>query len=184
MEKARKIGGIAGNKSQRAFAIESLETVEQLPRNFQVWFHSKTDQHEFIDFFRRANGECCRSDAGDRKIGPAHCSLCGGGLSFPHRQAANRALLEILIVRHCANDLSKSTTGLDEVELASLTRFGRGERAGDARRVARWMQARDGGGWADQSRPKFWLLVAPALCEVRAFELIGVNRKDRVGFLW
>src|SRR5712671_4159996 len=106
MKDARKIGGIAGNESQRALVIERLETIEQLTGDFQVRFHSKTDQHEFIDFFRCANGECCRSYAGNRKIGLTDRSpwragalgarLRGGGLSFPYWQAANRALLEIL----------------------------------------------------------------------------------------
>src|SRR5205085_7567145 len=127
MKDARKIGGIAGNESQRALVIERLETVEQLTGDFQVRFHSKTDQHEFIDFSRRANGERCRSDASNRKIGLADRNLCcagalrgwlrGAGLSFPYWQAANRALLEILIVRYCAYDLGKSPTALDEVEL-------------------------------------------------------------------
>src|SRR6266404_5918077 len=139
MKDARKIGGIAGNESQRALVIERLETIEQLTGDFQVRFHSKTDQHEFIDCFRRANGECCRSDASNRKIGLAdrrlcraralRARLCGAGLSFPYWQAANRALLEILIVRDCANDLGKCATRLDEVELASLARFVRSERA-------------------------------------------------------
>src|SRR5256885_1670144 len=128
MKDARKIGGIAGNESQRALVIERLETVEQLAGDFQVRFHSKTDQHEFIDFFRRANGECCRSDASNRKIGLADRNLCragalpGAGLSFPYWQAANRAFLEILISRDCANDLGKSVTGLNEVELARFAR--------------------------------------------------------------
>src|SRR5437867_2374195 len=178
MENAGEVRGIPGNESQRALAIESLETVEQLSGYFQVWFHSQTHQHEFIHFFWRANGEGCRSDASERKIGLARRKLSGGALSFPHWQPANCTLLKSLIDCDCANDLCKSATALDEVELASLTRFVRSERARDARRVAGWMQARDGGGWADQSRPKFWLLVAPALCEIRAFELFSINRKD------
>jgi hypothetical protein len=92
--------------------------------------------------------------------------------------------LEIFFLGDCANHLCEAATGLDEVELFSLAGFVCREGAGDTRRVARWMQARHGGDWADQSRPKFWLLVAPALCEVRAFELFYINRKDGVGFLW
>src|SRR5205814_8359996 len=103
MKDARKIGGIAGNESQRALVIERLKTVEELTGDFQVRFHSKADQHEFIDFFRCANGECCRSDASNRKIGLAGRNtwragalrgrLRGAELSFPYWQAANRALL-------------------------------------------------------------------------------------------
>src|SRR6267142_2985075 len=99
MENAGEIRWITRYEPQRALVIESLETIEQLPGNFQVRFHSKTDPHEFIDFFRRANSECCRSDAGERKIGLASCSpwlagalrrrLGSAGLSFPYWQAAN-----------------------------------------------------------------------------------------------
>src|SRR5215472_15343832 len=194
MKDARKIGGIAGNESQRALVIERLETVEQLTGDFQVGFHSETDQYEFIDFRRRANGECCRPDASNRKIGLAERNLCragalrvrlrGAGLSFPYRQAANRAPLKILIPRDCANDVGKSATGLDEVELASLARFLRSERARDARRVPRGVQPWDGGGRTDQSKPEFWLLIAPPLREIRAVELFSINRKDSIGFLW
>src|SRR5215472_799564 len=143
MKDARKIGGIAGNESQRALVIERLETVEQLTGDFQVGFHSETDQHEFIDCRWRANGKCCRSDASNRKIGLADRNLCcvgslrgrlrRTGLSFPYWQAANRVPLKILIPRDCANDVGKSATGLDQVELASLARFVRSERARDAR---------------------------------------------------
>src|SRR5262249_29579153 len=90
----------------------------------------------------------------------------------------------IIIGRDSANDLCKSATRLDEVELTSLAGFVCGERACDTRCVPGWMQAWDGGGRADQSRPKFWLLVEPALCEIRTFKLFSINRKDRVGFLW
>ena len=68
MKNARKVGGITRNESQRALLIESLETIEQLPRNFQVWFHAQTHQDEFIHFFRRANGERCWTNTSDRKI--------------------------------------------------------------------------------------------------------------------
>ena len=37
------------------------------------------------------------------------------------------------------NDLGKTAAGLDQVELASVSRFIRGERAGDARCVASWI---------------------------------------------
>src|SRR5262245_35739487 len=186
MENPGEICGIARNEPQRALLIESLETIEQLPGNFQVRLHSETHEYEFIHFFRGANGKRCRSDAGERKIRFSRRSAwrVRTRLSLPHRQTVDRAFLEILIVRDCANHLCKFATRLDEVELASLTRFVRGERAGDARRVARWMQARDGGSWADQSRPKLGLLVAPALCEIRAFKLFSINREDRIGFLW
>src|SRR5438094_5009682 len=120
MENARKIRGVARNESQRALLVESLETVEQLPGNFQVWFHSKTDQNEFIHFFRRANGECCRSDAGDRKVRLYVCTPGGAEPSFPNGQTIDRSLLEILIVCDCANHLCKRPTGLDQVELSRL----------------------------------------------------------------
>src|SRR5215813_15204918 len=104
MENTRKIRGIARDESQRTLTIESLEAVEQLAANFQVRFHSQTHQHKFIDLFRRADGECFRSNAGDRKIGfvrrSPYCAgglrrpHCGGGLPFPDWQAANRAPLE------------------------------------------------------------------------------------------
>src|SRR3954453_3947971 len=143
MENARKIGGIAGNESQCALMIKRLETIEELAGDFQVRFHSKTDQHEFIDLLCGANRECCRSDAGNRKIWLTDCSpwragalrawLCGAGLSFPHRQAANGvgAFLKILIIRDCANNLRQFATGLDQVKLSSFARVVRRKRARD-----------------------------------------------------
>ncbi len=68
MENAGEIRRIARYESQRALVIESLETIEQLPGDFQVRLHSQPHQYQFIHFFWRANGECCRSDAGERKI--------------------------------------------------------------------------------------------------------------------
>src|SRR4030095_12039125 len=105
--------------------IEGLEAVEELVANLQVRLHSETHEYEFIHFFRRANGERCRTHTGERKIRSSPCSAWRArtGLSLPHGQTVDRAPLEILIVRDSANDLCKSATRLNEVELASLTRF-------------------------------------------------------------
>ena len=119
--------------------IESLETIEQLPGNFQVRLHSQTHEHQFIHFFWRANRERCRPDAGDRKIRLDGCSLGGAGLSFPNGQTVDvvRAPPEILVLGDCTNHLRKTATGLDEVELFSLAVLVRRERAGYARCIAR-----------------------------------------------
>ncbi len=62
-----EIRWIARYEPQRALVIESLETIEQLPGDFQVRFHSQPHEYQLIHFFWRANGERCRSDAGDRQ---------------------------------------------------------------------------------------------------------------------
>src|SRR5262249_46925659 len=125
MENARQIRWITGNQSQRALAIESLEAIEQLPGDFQIRLHSQTHEYQFIDFCWCANGERCRSDAGDRKFRVHRRSLWRAGalrsrlsrarLSFPYWQTIDRALFEILIIRHCTNHLGETATGLDKV---------------------------------------------------------------------
>src|SRR4029077_12020691 len=193
MENARQVGWITGYEPQRALVIESLETIEQLPGDFQVRLHSQPHEYQLIHFCWRANGGRCRSDASERKIRVGGCRpwhagalrrrLGGAGLSFPNGQTVDRAPSEILIVGDGTNHLGKASTGLDEVELFGFAVLVRRERAGDARCIARWVQSRSGSGGADQSRPQFGLSIAPVLCEVCAFELIRVNRQDGIGFL-
>src|SRR6266403_6369214 len=149
MENAGEIRWIARYEPQRALVIESLETIEQLPGDFQVRLHPQSHEYQLIHFFWRAYGERCRSDAGDRKIRFAICSpwhsgalrrrLRRAGLSFPNRQTVDvvRAPSEILVLGDCTNHLRKTATGLDEVELFGLAGFVRRERAGDARCIAR-----------------------------------------------
>src|SRR5262245_63461940 len=94
-----------------------------------------------------------------------------------------RTSLEILIFGDRPNHLGKSAAALDQVKLFSLAGLICRERAGDARRVPRWVQSRNGSCGADQSRPELGLRVAPVPGEVCPFELIRVNRQDGVGFL-
>src|SRR6476620_11339708 len=175
MENAGQIRGIARYEPERALVIESLETIEQLPGDFQVRLHSQPYEYQLIHLFWRANGKGCRSDARHGKIRLAGCTLGGAGLSLPNGQTVDRlrAPSEILVVGDSTNHLGKAATGLDEVELFSFAVLVRRERAGDARCIARW----------NQSRPQFGLSIAPALFEVCAFELIRVNRQDGIGFL-
>src|SRR5438874_6779753 len=185
MKNARQIRWITGYEPQRALVIESLETIEQLPGDLQVWLHSQPHEYQLIHFFWRANGERCRPDAGQGKIRLDGCTLGGAGLSLPNGQTVDRVRLsEILVISNATNHLGKAATGLDEVELFSLAVLIRRERAGDARCIARWVQPRNRSGGADQSRPQFGLRIAPALCEVCTLELIRINRQDGVGFLW
>src|SRR5438552_13618706 len=149
MENPGQIRWITGYEPQRALVIESLETIEQLPSDFQVRLHSQPHEYQLIHFFWRANGERCRSDAGKRKIRFDDCTLGGAGLSFPNGQTVDRALSEIFVVSDGTNHLGKAATGLDEVELFSLAVLVRRERAGDARCIARWVQSRNGSGGAD-----------------------------------
>src|SRR5438874_3800982 len=147
MENAGQIRWITGYEPQRALVIESLETIEQLPGDFQVGLHSQPHEYQLIHFFWRANGERCRPDAGEGKIrldgrtpwraGALRRRLGGTGLSLPNGQTVDRALSEILIVSDGTNHLGKAATGLDEVELFSLAVLIRRERAGDARCIAR-----------------------------------------------
>src|SRR4029077_8509644 len=195
MKNARQIWWITGYQPQRALVIESLETIEQLPGDFQVRLHSQPHEYQLIHFFWRANSERCRPYAGDRKIRFAICSpwhagalrrrLGGTGLSFPNGQTVDRdrAPSEILVVSDGTNHLGKTATGLDEVELSSLAVLVRRQRAGDARCIAQWVQPRNGSGGADQCRPQFRLRIAQVLCEVCTFELIRVNRQDGIGCL-
>src|SRR5882757_7703322 len=139
MENAGQIRWITGYEPQRALGIESLETIEQLPGDFQVRLHSQPDEYQLIYFFWRANGERCRPDAGDRKIRLEGGTLGRAGLSLPNGQTVEvvRAPLKILVLGDCTNNLRKTATGLDEVELFGLAGFVRRERAGDARCIAR-----------------------------------------------
>src|SRR5215211_471058 len=195
MKNPGQIRWITGYEPQRALVIESLETIEQLAGDFQVRLHSQPHEYQLIHFFWRANGEGCRSHAGHGKIRLDRCApwragalrrrLGGAGLSLPNGQTMSvaRTPSEILVVSDGTNHLGKAATALDEVELFSLTVLVRRERAGDPRCIARWVQARNRSGGANQSRPQFGLRIGPALCEVCAFELIRVNRQDGVGFL-
>src|SRR6266403_1828020 len=137
MENAGEIRGIARYEPQRALVIESLETIEQLPGDFQVRLHSQPHEYQLIHFFWRANSERCRPDAGDRKIRLDGCTVGGAGLSFPNGQTVVRAPSEILVVGDGTNHPGKAATGLDEVEFFSLAVLVRRERAGDARCIAR-----------------------------------------------
>src|SRR6478609_742736 len=177
MENAGEVRRVARYKPQRALVIESLETIEQLPRNFQVRLHSQSHEYQLIHLFWRANGKGCRSDARHGKIRFDGCTVGGAGLSLPNGQTVDvdRAPPEILVVSDGTNHLRKAATGLDEVELFSLAVLVRRESAGDARSIARWIQSRNGSSGADQSRPQFGLNIAPALFEVCAFELVRVN---------
>src|SRR4029077_7552016 len=136
MENARQVGWITGYEPQRALVIESLETIEQLPGDFQVRLHSQPHEYQLIHFFWRANGERCRSDPGERKIRLDDCTLGGAGLSFPNGQTIDRAPSEILVVGDGANQLGKAATALDEIELFSHAGLVRRERASDARCIA------------------------------------------------
>src|SRR6476620_11529640 len=166
MENAGEIRGIARYEPQRALVIESLETIEQLPGDFQVRLHSQSHEYQLIHLFWRANGKGCRSDARHGKIRLDGCTLGGAGLSLPNGQTVDvdRAPPEILVVSDGTNHLCKAATGLDEVELFSLAVLVRRERAGDARRIAQWVQPRNGSGGADQYRPQFRLRIAQVLC--------------------
>src|SRR6266403_123536 len=65
-----------------------------------------------MHFFWRANGERCRSDAGERKIRLDGCTLGGAGLSFPNGQTVDRRWpSEILVVGDGTNHLGKAATG-------------------------------------------------------------------------
>src|SRR5512140_2204508 len=100
MENAGQIWWITGYEPQRALVIESLETIEQLPGDFQVRLHPQTHEYQLIHFFWRANRERCRSDAGDRKIRLDDFTLRGAGLSLPDGQTVevDRTSLEILVL--------------------------------------------------------------------------------------
>src|SRR3954469_7364436 len=97
MENAGEIRWIARYEAQRAFVIKSLETIEQLPGDFEVRFHSQSHEYQLIYFFWRANGERCRTDAGHRKIWLDRCTVRGAELSLPNRQTVvvDRAPSEI-----------------------------------------------------------------------------------------
>src|SRR5215208_7065914 len=110
MENAGQIRWITRYEPQRAFVIESLETIEQLPGDFQVRFHSQPHEYELIDFFWRANSECCRPDAGHGKIRLEGCTVGGVGLSLPNGQTVHGAPSEILVVTDGTNHLGKAAT--------------------------------------------------------------------------
>src|SRR5438045_1927274 len=135
MKNAGEIRWITGYEPQRALMIESLKTIEQLPGDFQVGLHSQSHEYQLIHFFWRANGERCRSYAGESKIRVGGCTLCGAGLALPNGQTVHRALAlsEILVVSDSTNHLGETATALDEVELFSLAGLVRRERARDAR---------------------------------------------------
>src|SRR6476620_4390415 len=140
MENAGQIRGIARYEPQRALVIESLETIEQLPGDFQVRLHSQSYEYQLIHLFWRANGKGCRSDASHGKIWLGGCSIGGTGPALPNGQTVDvdRAPSEILVVGDGTNHLGKAATGLDEVELFGLAGFVRCECPGDARCIARW----------------------------------------------
>src|SRR5262245_46799900 len=129
--------------------IESLETIEQLPCNFQVRFHSQPHEYQFIHFFWRADSKRCRSHTGQGEIRLGGCTPWragvlrrwsgGAGLSLPNGQTVDRASSEISVVGDGTNHLGKSATALDQVKLFSLARLVCGERARNTRRIARWV---------------------------------------------
>ena len=79
------------------------------------------------------------------------------------------------------------TAPLDQDKLLHLSRVVRSERASDAYCVARQVESRSRRGSADQARPNFWpnvwLILAPPLRQIGAFELIDVNRQNGVCLL-
>src|SRR4029453_1906495 len=172
MENAGQIRWITGYEPQRAFVIESLETIEQLPGDFQVRLHSQPHEYQLAHFFWRANRERCRSDPGEGKIRLDGCTLCGARPSLPNGQTVDRTPFEVLVLRDGTNPLGEAAAALNEVEPFSRAGFVRRQRATDACCIARWVQPRNGSRVPDQSRPEFGLRIAPALCEVCAFELI------------
>src|SRR6478672_3742022 len=106
MENAGEVRRVARYEPQRALVIESLETIEQLPGDFQVRLHSQSHEYQLIHFFWRANGKRCRSDAGHGKIPLFGCTLGGTGLSLPNGQTVVvRAPSEILVVGDGTNHL-------------------------------------------------------------------------------
>src|SRR6476659_6682303 len=135
MENAGQIRWVTRYEPQRALVIESLETIEQLPGDFQVRLHSQSHEYQLIHLFWRANGKGCRSDARHGKIRLAGCTVAGTGLSLPNGQTVDvdRAPSEILVVGDSTNHLGKAATGLDEVELFSFAVLVRRERSCDAR---------------------------------------------------
>src|SRR5262249_29512037 len=132
MENAGQIRWITGYEPQGALVIESLETIEELPRNFQVRLHSQPHENQLIHLLWPANSERCRSDASHSKIRFSICSpwgagalrsrLSGAGLSLPNRQTMERlrTSFEILIFGDRPNHLGKAATALDQVKLFSL----------------------------------------------------------------
>src|SRR4030095_12513973 len=112
MENAGQIRWITGYEPQRAFVIESLETIEQLPGDFQVRLHSQPHEYQLIHFFLRANRERCPSDTGVGKIRLDGCTLCGAGPSLPNGQTVDRTPLEVLVLSARTNHLRAGAPAL------------------------------------------------------------------------
>src|SRR5213592_765252 len=111
MENARKIGRIARDESQRALAIERLETIEELARDFQVWFHPKANENQLVHFIEGTDSQRRRSNPGDGKV----------WRSFPDWQTADRTLFERLVGCDHSNSAGDITAGLDQEKLSRLS---------------------------------------------------------------
>src|SRR5260370_33438884 len=114
MENAGEIRGIARYEPQRALVIESLETIEQLPGNFQVRLHSQPHEYQLIHFLWCAYGERCRPAAGQSKIRLDGCTTDGTGIPFPYRHTQSRyqAHPDILVISVCKTTLTQPATGV------------------------------------------------------------------------
>src|SRR5262249_16125095 len=142
MENAGQIRRITGYEPQGALVIESLETIEELPGNFQVRLHSQPHENQLIHLLWPANSERCRSDASHGKIRLGICTpwgagalrsrLSGAGLSLPNRQTIVESPSKIPVVSDGTNDLCEAVSALDEVELFGLDGLVRRERTGNA----------------------------------------------------
>src|ERR1043166_6320929 len=120
MENAGQILRITGYEQQAALVIESVETVDQLPGDFQVRLHSQPHENQLIHLLWRANSERCRSYTGYGKIRVGRRIPGGTEVSLPNGQTVDRPPSEILVVSDGTNHLGKAATALDEVELFGL----------------------------------------------------------------
>src|SRR5262249_44410274 len=168
MENAGQIRWITGYEPQRALMIESLETIEQLPGDFEVRLHSQPHEHQLIHLLWASNSERCGSDASHGKIRLSSCTLwgagalrrrlSGAGLSLPNGQTVLETPSKAPVVGDGTNHPGKAAAALDEIELFGLAGLVGRERAGNARRIPCWVQTRNGRGGTDPSRPTFEVL--------------------------
>src|ERR1043166_6652718 len=167
---------IARNQSQRALPIERLKTIEELTGDFQIEFHSKPNANQLVHFRGRSDSQGRRANTRDGKTRP-----------FPDGQPADEAFPEIFILFNRANNARNVTASFDQDEFTDFAGFLSGESASDPGRVARQIQPWSLGGRAYQTRPDgrpaVRLIFAPTFWQMGAFELVGIDRQDRFGFL-
>src|SRR5437762_4803912 len=94
MKHSRQIRRIARDQTERAFLVERLETIEQLPGDLKIDIDAETDPDQLIDFARSPNREHAWTDLGEREI-----------RFLPNRQPAQVSPMKFIVGSDSTDDL-------------------------------------------------------------------------------